>query len=155
MKMKLSLALAAIPASILALSFACDGGSVTDCTVDTDCTDAQNSVGEPTPFCDGTICVADVGECAADLDCELRDDDSATSSDEEACAASGDCDVGEHCVEIGGGNGGAVCAAEAVGDDCTAVAGTDSTSVTDTENNSFNACLSAATCEGNGSCTFD
>lgn len=148
--------LLAIPAALLSLTVACDGGSVTDCTVDTDCTDTVNSVGDPTPFCDGTICIASVGECAEDIDCELRDDDSATSSDENACSASTDCDAGEHCVEIGGDQGGAVCTLEAVGgDNCDAVGGTNSTSVTDTENNSFNACLSSATCEGNGSCTFN
>lgn len=131
-----------------------DCGGATTCTADADCDGTTNSVGDETPWCDtaASVCAPLDDECTVDLDCQLLDADSATSTAEHACSANADCDAGEACIETT--TGFHKCAGPSVAGDCSAVAGTDAVDVEDVAGATFETCLSAATCEDNGACTF-
>src|SRR5688500_14480738 len=91
MKTKLFL-LAAIPATVLSLTFACDAGSAIECASDIDCP-------AETPTCDLSIdpgvCVAESEpECTENIECQVTD-----FGDEDACDATSDCAAGEACVD--------------------------------------------------------
>ncbi|MBI1948939.1 MAG: hypothetical protein HYS27_24845 [Deltaproteobacteria bacterium] len=151
MKKLLVLALT-LPVVVVVLGGADCGGAAT-CTSDADCTGKTNSVGDPTPTCDtdAGICVADQGECTEDLDCQLLNPDSATSTEDHACTANTDCDGSERCVETT--TGFHKCAL--VGDQAACAAGdTDAVDVTDVDGNDATVCLAGGTCESNGGCTF-
>lgn len=132
-----------------------DCGGTSTCTSDADCDGTTNSAGEETPFCDtdASVCIPAADECEDDLDCQLLDPDSATSTEEHACTTNADCDTGEACIETN--TGFHKCAAPSVAGDCSALAGTSAVDVTDVDGATFETCLSDATCEANGACTFE
>lgn len=130
-----------------------DCGGTKTCTSDADCAGATNSAGEDTPFCDtdASVCVPDQGDCTEDLDCQLLNPDSATSTDDHACTSNADCDGSERCVETT--TGFHKCATVGEQAECEAI-DNDSVAVTDTDGGSANVCLAGGTCEANGACTF-
>lgn len=130
-----------------------DCGGTTTCTSDADCAGKTNSVGEETPFCDtdAQVCVPDQGDCTEDLDCQLLNPDSATSTDDHACESNADCTGDERCVETT--TGFHKCATVGAQADCAAI-DTDAVDVTDTDGGDATVCLAGGTCESNGGCTF-
>ena len=123
---------------------ACDGSAVTECTSDADCPADQ-------PVCDTSsdpgLCVpeGDDPECEEDLDCQLANADSATSTDD--CSANADCGAGdERCVEDQVG----VTYCALVTDVCDGTS--TATDIDDVEGGTFTTCLGDGSCTEDGAC---
>ena len=143
---KLSIATFALSALVMT---ACDGSAVTECTTDADCPAEQ-------PVCDTSsdpgVCVPeDEGDdpvCEEDLDCQLANNDSATT--QEDCASNDDCDAGDNCVEDQLGVTYCVTLANDQSE-CDAIGGT-YTDLTDVDGGDFGGCLADGSCTEDGQC---
>lgn len=151
MKKLLVLALT-LPVVVVVMGGANCGG-VTTCTSDADCEGKTNSAGDETPFCDteASVCVPDAGECTEDLDCQLLNPASATSTEDHACTANGDCQGDERCIETT--TGFHKCATVGTQAECDAI-DTDAVDVSDVDGGDATVCLAGGTCGSTGGCTY-
>jgi hypothetical protein len=152
--MKKLLLLCSVPASILAITVACDSNSnVTPCESDADCA----AVADVTPTCDVDLgqCVANNDECSVTVDCQIayNQDGGATAND--ACEADSDCGADEICAK-GFNDEGFCVSADDGSSACTDVGG-EVVSVTKIGGGTADACLdpaSSTSCD-DGTCSFN
>lgn len=94
--MKKLIALCSIPASILAFTLACDGGSAVDCETDADCAEGEACL--PVSDVDESL-ICQTAECAENADCQIGfNNQDGTLAANAACQAAGDCPDGETCA---------------------------------------------------------
>jgi Cys-rich repeat protein len=96
--MKKLLLLVSLPAALLVMPLACDGGSATPCTTDDDC--PAGEICDVVSAVDDTlICQVSTEECSVNADCQIGFNLSGNNLDQnQECDSASDCPNGETCA---------------------------------------------------------